>query len=495
MTKYRNVEGSDKPGHSGSESVPLVVDLDGTLLRTDLLLESALRLIKQRPWLVLLMPLWLLKGRAYLKRKIFQRVQIDVSLLPPHEELLTWLRDEKARGRRLILATASDYQQACLVAEPLGLFETVLGSDGQRNLKGREKLKTIVNVCGEEFDYVGNSSSDLAIWRDCRHAILVNTSRRVERSARRAGNVLRVFPPSLGFQDALRSMRFYQWVKNLLLFVPAITSHTIFNGPVAGNATLAFFSFGFAASAAYILNDLLDLEEDRRHATKKQRPFASGRTLIGSGIVLAIASLSASAAIASLVPGAFVTALLTYLILTSLYSLFLKRVLVIDVLVLALLYTLRVIAGHLATGVPFSFWLLSFAFFLFLSLAFSKRAADLIQHRQDNQKVVPGRGYVITDLDAICIAGICSGFLSSLVLALYINSDSVQLLYRRPALLWGLQPILLYYITRLWILCRRGELTDDPLLYTVRAPSTYGAALLAIMVLLAATFDVSVFWP
>src|SRR5262245_2455747 len=495
MIEYRNLEGSEKPDHSGSESVPLVVGLHGTWRRTELRLESAVRLTERRPWLVLFMAVWLLTGRAHLKRKIFQRVQIDVSLLPPHEELLTWLRDEKARGRRLILATASDYQQACLVAEPLGLFDTVLGSDGQRNLKGREKLKTIVNVCGEEFDYVGNSSSDLAIWRDCRHAILVNTSRRVERSARRAGNVLRVFPPSLGFQDTLRSMRFYQWVKNLLLFVPAITSHTIFNGPVAGNATLAFFSFGFAASAAYILNDLLDLEEDRRHATKKQRPFASGRTLIGSGIVLAIASLLASAAIASLVPEAFATALLTYLILTSFYSVLLKRVLVIDVLVLALLYTLRVIAGHLATGVAFSFWLLSFAFFLFLSLAFSKRAADLIQHQQDNQEAVPGRSYVITDLDAICVAGISSGFLSSLVLSLYIISDSVQLLYQRPALLWGLQPILLYYITRLWILCRRGELTDDPLLYTVKAPSTYGAALLAMIVLLAATFDVSVFRP
>src|SRR5215813_1368606 len=218
-----------------------------------------------------------------------------------------------------------------------------------------------------------------AIWRDCRHAILVNTSRRVERSARRVANVLRVFPPSAGgFQDILLSMRFYQWTKNLLLFVPAITSHTIFNGAVAGNAALAFFSFGFAASAAYILNDLLDLEEDRRHPTKKQRPFAAGRIWIGSGIALAIASLAASAVIAGLLPGAFVTALLIYLLLTSLYSLFLKRVLVIDVLLLALLYTLRVIAGHLATGVPFSFWLLSFAFFLFLSLAFSKRAADLI---------------------------------------------------------------------------------------------------------------------
>jgi hypothetical protein len=314
-----------------------------------------------------------------MKRKIFQEVRLDVSLLPPNEELLTWLRDEKARGRPLILATASDHQQACSVVEPLGLFDNVLGSDGQRNLKGREKLKTIVDVCGEEFDYVGNSSSDLAIWRDCRHAILVNTSKRVERSARRVGNVARVFPPSFGrFQDIIHSMRFDRWTKNLLLFVPAMTSHTIFNADVVGNSTLAFFSFGFTASAAYILNDLLDLEEDRRHPFKKQRPLAAGRITIGSGVALAIASLSASAVIASLLPGVFLSALLTYLILTSLYSLLsLKRVLVIDVLVLASLYTLRVIAGHLATGVPFSFWLLSVTFFLFLSLAFSKRSAEL----------------------------------------------------------------------------------------------------------------------
>jgi 4-hydroxybenzoate polyprenyltransferase/phosphoserine phosphatase len=479
-----------------SEGIPLVVDLDGTLLRTDLLLESALRLIKQKPWLVLFMPLWLLRGRAYLKREIFQRVQIDVSLLPSNEELLAWLRDEKSRGRRLILATASDYQQACSVAEPFGLFDTVLGSDGQRNLKGREKLKTIVDVCGEEFDYVGNSRADLAIWRSCRHAVLVNASRRVERSAHHVGNVVRVFPPSLtAFRDALRAMRCYQWVKNLLVFVPAITSHTIFEGAIASSAALAFFSFSFCASAAYILNDLLDLEEDRRHDSKKQRPFASGRMSIGAGILLALACLSASAVIAAFVSRAFVPALAIYVVLTSLYSLFLKRLLVVDVLALALLYTLRVVAGSLVTGIVLSLWLLSFAFFLFLSLAFSKRAADLIQHQRDNRKVVPGRGYVTTDLDAVSIAGMCSGFLSSLILALYINSVSVQLLYRRPALLWGLQPILLYYVTRLWMICRRGELTEDPLLYTVSAPSTYGAAFLAIVVLLAATFDFSVFCP
>ncbi len=479
---------------SYADTVPLVVDLDGTLLRTDLSLESALRLIRQKPWLALIIPLWLLKGRAFLKRRIFQWVQIDLSLLPLNEELLAWLREEKKRGRRLILATASDYDQARSVVEPLGLFDAIMGSDGRRNLKGRNKLLTIVKECGEQFDYVGNSSSDLEIWRGCRHAVLVNASRRVENSARRVANVTQVFPrPFAGLRNTLRAMRCYQWVKNLLVFVPAITSHTIFDGAIAGKAALAFFSFGFCASAAYIVNDLLDLEEDRRHDSKKQRPFASGRMSIGSGILLALACLSASAAIATLVSKAFVNALVIYVVLTSLYSVFLKRLLVVDVLALALLYTLRVVAGSLATGIVLSLWLLSFAFFLFPSLAFGKRTAELMQHQQNNRTDVPGRGYITTDLDAVSTAGLCSGFLASVILALYTNSDSVQLLYRRPALLWGLQPILLYYVTRLWVICKRGELSEDPIQYTVREPSTYGAAFLAVLVLLAATFDFRVF--
>ena len=475
---------------SYSKTCPLVVDLDGTLLRSDLLLESALRLIRQRPSLALLMPLWLLCGRAYLKQRIFRLIHLDVSRLPLHETLLSWLRDEKARGRRLVLATASDHEQACSAVQSLRLFDTVLGSDGRRNLKGRQKLERIVEACGEEFDYAGNSRADLAIWRACQGAVLVNAPRGVERSARRAGNVVRVFPrTTTSFRDILRAMRCYQWVKNLLLFVPAITSHTIFDLTVAGTTAMAFFAFGFCASAGYILNDLLDLEEDRRHKSKKSRAFASGRVSIGAGSLLAFLCLSASALIAPFLPTAFAMALTTYIAASFLYSVSLKRLLVIDVLTLALLYALRVVAGGLATGIVLSPWLLSFAFFLFLSLAFSKRAADLFQHRQDNRSVVPGRGYLASDLDAVCIAGVCSGFLSSLVLTLYINSDSVQLLYRRPALLWGLQPILLYYLTRLWVICRRGELTEDPIEYTAREPSTYGAAFLAIVVMLAATFE------
>lgn len=386
-------QGVNKRSGSSPEDVPLVIDLDGTLLRTDLLLESALRLIKQRPWLVLLLPIWFLRGRAYLKRKVSQAVKIDVSLLPAHEELLTWLRQEKAGGRRLILATASDYQQACSVAATLGLFDTVLGSDGQRNLKGRKKLKTLVDVCGERFDYAGNSSADLAIWQGCRQAILVNTSKRVERLARRAGNVARVFSGSrTGFRDGVRSMRFQRWAKNLLVFVPAITSQTLFDGPVFGSATLAFFSFGLAASSAYILNDLLDLEEDRRHPTQKQRPLASGRMFIGSGMLLAIAALSASLLIASLLPGAFGAALIAYLVLTSLYSLFLKRFLVTDVLVTALLYTVRLIAGYLAIAIPLSLQILSWAFVFFLSLVVAARVLELFRSPLVNRDVVEGAG-------------------------------------------------------------------------------------------------------
>ena len=360
-------DADNKAADSRSESVPLVVDLDGTLLRTDLLFESALRLIKQKPWLVPLMPLWTLKGRAYLKRRIFQQIRLDVSLLPLNEELLPWLRDEKLRGRRIVLATASDYEQARSVVEPLRLFDAVLGSDGKLNLKGRRKLKTIVELCGKEFDYVGNSSSDLAILRGCRRGVLVNASRRVERSARRSGNVLRVFPPpAIALRDTLSALRWDQWFHNSLLFLPAITSHRIFDAAVAGNTALAFLAFGFCASGVYILNDLLNLEEDRRNRTKQHGLFASGRMSIGTGILLASACLSASAVIAAFVPYAFLTALIVYAVLTSLYSLYLNRFLAVGALTLALLYTLRVVAGHLATGIPFSFPLLFLGFFLFL---------------------------------------------------------------------------------------------------------------------------------
>jgi 4-hydroxybenzoate polyprenyltransferase/phosphoserine phosphatase len=472
------------------DNVPLVVDLDGTLIRTDLLLESALRLFKQKPWTALAMPFWLLRGRAYLKQRLYQLGRINLSLLPFNKDVLDWLREEKADGRRLILATASSQQQARLLVEPLKLFDDVLGSDGVENLKGEKKLAAVVSRLGKNFDYAGDSSADLVIWRECRKAVLVEPGKSLEREAQRSGNVARVFRSSSGgIQEGIQAMRLYQWVKNVLVFMPAVTSHTIFNPSVIAPLAIAFLAFGFCASGVYILNDLLDLEEDRQHAAKKDRPFASGRLSIGAGIGIALGCFVASGLVAMLAGGRLPAILAAYFVLTSLYSIALKKILLIDVLTLASLYTLRVIAGHVVTGIPFSFWLLSFAFFLFLSLAFSKRAAELIQIQESSLGSAPGRGYVTADLQAISMAGMCSGFLAALVFALYINSDAVQKLYRSPAILWGLLPVLLYYIVRVWIVCWRGELTDDPIVYTAKAPSTYGTAAVAVLILLAATFD------
>ena len=289
-------------------------------------------------------------------------------------------------------------------------------------------------------------------------------------------------------------MRSYQWAKNLLVFVPAITSHTIFHWPIAVRTMVAFLAFGFTASGMYVMNDLLDLEEDRNHRNKKERPLASGRLPIMHGIALLVALLSLGVGIGVWAGGPFLTILIVYLALTSLYSLHLKRVPLIDVFTLAALYTLRVIAGNVITGIVFSYWLLLFAFFLFLSLAFSKRAAELILLGPTGHEVLSGRGYVSRDYAVVVAAGICSGFLSSLVLGLYINSHEVQSLYRSPLLLWGLLPVLLYYLTRLWLICGRGQLTDDPILYTAKTLSTYGVALVTVAILLAARY-VSGFVP
>jgi 4-hydroxybenzoate polyprenyltransferase len=467
---------------------PLVVDLDGTLLRTDLLHESALRLLKQKPWAILLLPLWLIRGRAYLKHRIFQLVQPDCDLLPVHEELLDWLRAEKATGRLMVLATASDQRLAELVVDRFEIFNIILGSDLHRNLKGSKKLQVVTKICGYEFDYAGNSRADHALWRASREAIVVNAPKSVESAARRDARVTRVFdPPPNRLKSAVRSMRLYQWVKNLLIFLPAFTSHTGTNWPVLTRCAIAFLAFSVCASGVYVMNDLLDLDEDRRHGRKRKRPFASGQCPISTGVLLAAVCLMTGLTLAVSVGGPLLPLLLLYVGLTSWYSLHLKRLLLVDVLILALLYTLRLVVGHAVTGIPSSVWLSSFAFFLFLSLAFAKRAAELVKANRAGAEMVPGRGYAAVDLQIITTAGVSSGFLSSLVLALYINSSAVGLLYHRPEVLWAIVPLLLYYIARLWVICGRGELDDDPIIYTAKSSSTYWLAVMVLLIVAAAT--------
>lgn len=473
---------------ASTPDAPLVVDLDGTLLRTDLLQECALRLVKQKPASLLSFPFWLLRGRPHLKNTIFSESSLDTAVLPFNQELLLWLRLEKERGRRLVLATASDQSLAKKTVEPLNLFDVVLGSTPARDLKGVSKIAAIEEFCGTTFDYAGNSSADLPVWKASRKAIVVNASKSVEAKARRQTRVIDVsLSPRRSLMPVVRSLRLYQWVKNLLLFVPVFTSHQWANGAILLKTLLAFLAFGLCASGTYLVNDLLDLEEDRRHLSKRNRPLASGECSIQQGVTAAIICLVAGLTLGFTVGNGLLPLLLLYMVATASYSLSLKKIFLVDALTLALLYTLRVIAGHVLTGIPFSMWLLSFSFFLFLSLAFSKRAAELINLPRNQEAGLPGRGYLAGDLQLVTTAGVCSGFLSSLVFALYVNSPSVTLLYRRPAVLWGILPLLLYYILRVWIVCGRGQLDVDPIVYTAKSRSTYVIGAMIILLVVVAT--------
>ncbi len=471
---------------STADAPPLVIDLDGTLLRTDLFHESILRLVKINPWAVACIPVWLPRGKAYVKHRVSGLVKLDSATLPFHEELIAWLRLERARGRRIVLATASDRAQAEAVVAQLELFDEIIGSDGIRNLRGHEKLKAIREYLGDQFDYAGDATPDLPLWQASREAILSNPSLPLEIKAKRVANVTKVFRyPANRPKTVLKALRVYQWVKNLLLFIPLVT-HRIHQPAVILDVVVAFLAFGFCASSVYVANDLLDLESDRHHANRKNRPFANGSITVRVGVYLTVVCFSAGMLLAFALGGAFPLLLLGYVCLSSLYSYGLKRIPVVDVVTLATLYLVRVAAGHVVTGIEPSLWLVPLTFFLFLSLALSKRAAELIRLRKGGGHLTPGRGYNVDDLGRVFAAGISSGLISALVLVFYINSAGVCILVTQPWARWGLIPVHLYFILRLWLTCWRGQLDDDPILYTAKAKSTYVLLAIALLILAAA---------
>jgi len=447
----------------GSTSVPLCVDLDGTLIYSDLLFESLAQVLGRKPWLLLLLPFWLLSGRATLKRRLAEAMDLDPAALPYNETLLEWLRAEKRAGRTLILATAADERLARGVAGFLGIFDEVAASDGVHNLKAGIKLRRLENLIGGPFDYVGNSTADLAVWRKCRKAILSNAPQALVERARKEATVDRVFPAGRtlgpgGAGPLIRCLRPHQWLKNLLVFVPLIASHRLFDAPSLWQAIQAFLAFCLCASAVYVLNDLVDLQADRLHPTKRNRPFASGALPLPLGLALFPMLFALSLFFALRLPAVSSLVLSAYFLLSTTYSFWLKRKLLLDVFTLASLYTFRLVMGHVSAHVPFSPWLLSFSFFVFLSLAYCKRTAELYRLRHSGGGMAPGREYHDSDLELLTVFGSASGFAASLVLTLYLNSDAVQQLYRRPMLLWMLFPLLLYWVTRIWILVHRGQM-------------------------------------
>lgn len=474
-------------------AVPLCVDLDGTLTPVDTLHESLIALARKSPLALLRLPAVLGGGRAALKSYVVDQLSGPVGgtapeiVVPLRQDFVDWLRSERASGRRLVLATASERRVAEVVAAQAGCFDEILATEGTTNLKAESKRDALEARFGRKgFDYCGNDRVDLPVLAAARRAIVVNASPATLAAAQKQGNVDRVFAPQrAGLKVWFKAMRLHQWVKNVLLFLPILLAH-LFTVPSALLDTLvAFFAFGFCASSVYLLNDLLDLPSDRRHPRKRFRPFASGALPAAKGVLVAAALLVGSAVLAVQVTPLFVGVLAFYYVTTLAYSFKFKRYALIDVMLLAGLYTLRIIAGSAAAGVPLSFWLLAFSIFLFLSLGIIKRYTELALMEESPGKTLHGRGYGREDMALLLGLGASAGFVAVLVLALYINSPESTSLYRHPKTLWMLCPLMLYWVSMVWLRCTRGEMHDDPIVFAIkdRVSLTIGAIGALILVL------------
>jgi 4-hydroxybenzoate polyprenyltransferase len=465
--------------------------MDGTLVRTDVLWESLALLLKRRPWDLMLLPFWLLRGRANLKQQIAARTELNPAHLPYHHEFIDFLRAEHGKGRAIILATAADSHPAQSISKHVGLFSEVVASNGATNLRGSSKGRLLTERFGRHgFDYAGNSSVDLAVWSEARRAIVVNASAGVAQRAARVSEVSRVFNPRTGGLGAvLRELRPHQWIKNLIIFVPLVTSHRFVESNLVARAVLAFIAFSLCASGVYVLNDVLDLEADRQHETKKRRPLASGDLPLGAGLALIPVLFGLTAVTAAFLSWSFAAVLVVYVLLTTSYSWRLKQIALLDVFVLAGLYTIRLIAGHEATKIEYSFWLLAFSMFIFLSLALLKRFTELAAVRQQNKHGSMGRGYVAGDLELVAMLGIGSGFLSALVMALYVKSPELmaQGLYQNPTLLLLMCPLLLFWVSRMWLIAHRGKMHDDPVVFALKDGVSYLIGAIGLVVLWLAT--------
>lgn len=446
----------------------IFVDLDGTLIRTDMFVEGVLRLIKQNPLNLFLILLWLLRGRSVAKTLVARRSHIDPAVLPYEADFIDYLKGRKANGAEIVMATAAHWSQARAIARHLGFFDAVLASSARRNLKRRTKLEAIAqHNRGKGFSYAGNAHADHPIWVESESCILVNAPRREVSYWRAARKIERMFNSEQGRGRAfLKEMRPHQWAKNILVFVPLLTSHEYGSaGPILA-ALSAFISFSLCASGVYFLNDLLDLDADRRHPTKRNRPLASGALPVSVGIAGAVGfPLAALAFAVFTLPLEFLLILAAYFAITNFYSFFLKKVSTADVMTLAILYTIRVIAGAVACSIVLSSWLLAFSVFIFVSLAYLKRYVEVAALED---KPVNGRGYTSNDSETMFSLGTANAIASVVVLALYINSDDVRGLYSSPRLLWLLCLLHLYWTNRLWVGARRGKINEDPIIFALR---------------------------
>jgi 4-hydroxybenzoate polyprenyltransferase/phosphoserine phosphatase len=468
---------------------PLCVDLDGTLVRTDTLWETAVAQLKAHPWKALMFPFWLLRGRAHLKQKLAEGVKLDCAALPYSPDFLEYLKREHAAGRKLILVSACDRSVGEQVAEHLGIFSEIITSDGKTNLKSSAKARALTERFGARgFDYAGNEHADLAVWAEARERIAVNAPTALtDRLAKDAVPLIN-FPtkrPSL--RSLVRALRCHQWCKNVLVFVPLITAHAYTNTNAVLGAAAMFMAWCFVASGIYVMNDLMDLDADRRHPTKCKRPFASGDLPVILGLAMGPSLLVLGCAISAAISPLSAVALIAYACVATGYSYHLKKRSLVDVFALAFLYTIRVVGGGIASGYPVTVWLLAFTSFLFLGLAFLKRCSELVRIQSMGRRHMGSRGYGVVDLPVLQMFGVASSFVAIVVFALYVNSTVAEAQYAWPGGLWAVAPCLLLWQCRLWLATARGEMHDDPIVYSIRDWVSWGAGACVLLVYAVAT--------
>lgn len=466
---------------------PLVVNLDGTLIRSDMLIEMAFGFLGRFPLEAFKLPLWLWRGRVVLKRRLAELIDIDVTTLPYDDAVLSCIREAQAQARPVYLASASDERLVNAVANHLGGFEGWFASDGDTNLSGTSKANRLVELFGQQnFDYIGNGLADLPVWERAATAIAVDPSPRLERRLSRFQKSVERIATVKSRSRWLTLLRPHQWAKNALVGVPLLTAHQ-FTPAAAMNVALAAVAFSTCASAAYILNDLVDIQADRCHPSKRNRPFAKGDVSSATGAFLGTICLILAVVIAIAVSFEFVAVLCVYLVTTIWYSLILKRKMLIDVVTLAGLYTIRVVAGAVAVRVPMSEWLLTFSIFIFLSLAFTKRYSELAIRLDAGLPDPTNRDYKKDDLPIVSSLASASGYCAVVVLTLYLSSDTVRALYSHPSILWLACPLLIYWISRILMLSHRRLLHDDPIIFAMRDKVSWATlALILVLGLLAA---------
>lgn len=468
---------------------PLCVDLDGTLIKTDSLHELFLQLIKQNPLYCILAIFWLFKSKAYFKAEIAKIIHLSPENLPYNEKVINYIKTQKSK-RDIYLVTGSNKILADSIAKYLHLFDGVIASDSKINLTGEKKKHHLIECFGEHgFEYIGNDKVDFPVWEASSAVSVVSQDNSFLQKVRDSFSIEKEFiSPTPTIRNYLKAIRLHQWVKNLLVFIPFFLDHRFNDSNAFIPLVLAFLCLSLIASFTYIINDLLDLESDRQNQYKSNRPFASCLISIKQAVVLMSFLLVGIVVLLSLLSFPVIVVLLVYLFTTLSYSFYFKRIAILDVTILAGLFSLRVITGVVSIDVEWSFWLLAFSMFFFLSLAFAKRYSEVDNLRIEGRDSTVGRGYVVDDLPMLNNSGIATGYISILVIALYIESEKVREMYTHPEILWLICPVLLFWIGRIWLITGRGEMHEDPIVFAIKDKVSILAVSLCFVIVLGAVF-------